>query len=400
MVECWLPYGETEVHISVPLKEFQGVVEPKIGGVVRDLGSAVYKALRRPVGGEPLKDLVEEASSISIGLDGGMPRGVLLAALSALLGAVEAAGGLEGVRVIVGNCLRGDRLLLRALRDSLPGIDVLEHRAHSPCVELGKTSRGTVVRVSQPFMEGELRLILGEFHPDPLAGFKGPHSVILPQLSGFRTVEMDRRLYFQGSTGLGILEKNPILEDSRAALALAGVDASLLIVTDHRGGVVDLLYGDVEACWDRVLVEYHDLYSVDVDDANIYVVSPGGGRFDLDLYHSLLALRSLERPKRGSSILLVAECRGGLGAPALSRLSGVEKVRELRRRYMLGAEALQVLRSMQRTAKVLLVSALPRHLAEPLGLGVYAAANDAFEAVGGGRVLVLPYGLSITPRRG
>lgn len=28
MVEVWLPYGKTEVHISVPLKNLMGTLEP------------------------------------------------------------------------------------------------------------------------------------------------------------------------------------------------------------------------------------------------------------------------------------------------------------------------------------------------------------------------------------
>jgi len=29
LVECWLPYGRTEVHVSVPLRNLIGMVEPK-----------------------------------------------------------------------------------------------------------------------------------------------------------------------------------------------------------------------------------------------------------------------------------------------------------------------------------------------------------------------------------
>jgi nickel-dependent lactate racemase len=265
--------------------------------------------------------------------------------------------------------------------------------------ELGKTTYGTAIEVSKPFLEGEVRIIIGEFHPDPLTGFKGPHSVILPQLSGFKTLEMGRRLYYQSLTGPGVIGGNPLLIDSQEAARLTGVDASLLLVTDHKGSVIDLLYGDVEAVWERALTEYHDLYTVEVEGADVYVVSPGGGRFDFDLYHSLWALRGVEKLRRGARIILVAECGEGLGAPALSKLAGVERLSELRRRHMLGGEALHFLRSTQRGVEILFVSALPRHLAEPLGLKAYPAANDALDAAGRGKVIILPYGLSIIPTR-
>lgn len=400
MVECWLPYGYTEVHVSIPLRDLAGVVEPKIGEVIRDVETAVREAAENPINCEALSEMAE-ASSISIGVDGSLPTETAISALSGLLGIIGERCRLEDVSIIIGFGLRtrGVQRLLKQFRESLPrGVEIRGHTAQSETEELGKTRRGTTVKVSKPLQEGEVRILVGEFHPDPLAGFKGPHTAILPQLSGFETIEDDRRLHHQGSTGLGVVDGNPILRDSWEALRLTGVDASLLLVTDHRGGVIDILYGEAEALWSEALAEYRDLYSVDVEPADVYILSPGGGRFDFDLYHSLWALKALGKPERGSRIILVAECGEGLGAEGLLKLAGVEKLGELKRRYMLGGDVLHLLRSLQRAADILLVSTLPTHLAEPLGLEVYRAVNDAFEAAGRGRVLILPYALSITPR--
>ncbi len=402
MVECWLPYGETEVHVSIPLRDLLGVVEPKIGEVIRDVETAVREAAESPINCESLSDMAE-ASTISIGVDGSLPQKTAVSALSGLLEVIEEKRGLGGVSITIGLGLRtrGINRLLKLFRESLPrGVEIRGHIAKSEVEELGKTRRGTIVRVSKTLLEGEVRILVGEFHPDPLAGFKGPHTTILPQLSGFEAIEADRRLYHQGSTGLGVVEDNPILRDSWEALRLTGVDASLLLVTDHRGGVIDLLYGEAEAVWGKALTEYRDLYSVEVEPADTYILSPGGGRFDFDLYHSLWALRILRKPKKGERIILVAECREGLGVQGLSKLAGVEKLSELKRRYMLGGDILHLMRSLQRSAEICLVSMLPNHLVEPLGLEAYRAVNDAFEAVGRGRVLVLPYALSIIPRGG
>ncbi len=399
MVECWFPYGETEVHVSIPLREFLGVVEPKIGEVVRDVEAAVREVAERPLSCEPLSEM-SEASTISIGVDGGLPPKAIIQALSGLLDVIEAERGLEGVSIIIGLGLRtrGGGRLLELIRRSLPrGVELRIHTAQSEVEELGRTRRGNTVEVSKPLIEGEVRILISQFHPDPLSGFKGPHTALIPQLSGFKAIEMSRSLYHQGSTGLGVVEDNPILMDSWDALRLMGVDASLILVTDHRGGVVDTLYGEAEAVWDKALNDYGDIYSVEVESADIYILSPGGGRFDFDLYHSLWALRALRKPKRGGRIILVAECGEGLGAPGLSKLSGVERLSELRRRYMLGGEVLHLLRSLQRSMRIQLVSALPRHLAEPLTLTVYGAVNDAYEDAGRGRVAVIPYALSITP---
>lgn len=399
MVECWLPYDETEIHVSIPLREFLGVVEPKIGSVIREVTRGVREATERPVGCPSLVEIVQEASKISIGVDGSLPPRIITQAVSGLSKVIQEERGLKDVTIVVGVSprRREKQHLSEILRRALPHeVTLYIHGIDSAVEGLGMTTQGTTVRVSRPFIEGDVRIAVGEFHPDPLTGFKGPYNVILPKLSDFKTIEMSRRLYYQGSTGPGVIDENPLLVESQEATRLTGVDATLLLVTDHMGEVIDLLFGDVEAVWEKTLTEYHDLYSVRVDSADVYVVSPGGGRFDFDLYHSLWALKWMEKSEIDVRIILTAECRDGLGAPALSKLSRIERLTELKRRHMLGGEALHLLRSIQRRAKVLLVSALPRHLADPLGLRVYAAANDALEAVEGGKTLVIPYGLSIT----
>ena len=124
-----------------------------------------------------------------------------------------------------------------------------------------------------------------------------------------------------------------------------------------------------------------DSYKVKAEEnADIIVVSAGGSRFDFDLYNSICALRSVTSlAKRGATIILLSECTEGLGAEGLETLAQVDTVNELRRRYMLGARAVYLIKSTLRRNDVILVSALPNYLAEPLGFSVVRTANDAIE---------------------
>ena len=85
--------------------------------------------------------------------------------------------------------------------------------------------------------------------------------------------------------------------------------------------------------------------------------------------------------KKGATIILLAECADELGAEGLETLAQVDTLSELRRRYMLGARAVHLIKSVLRRNEVILVSALPGYLAEPLGLSVERTASDAFEKV-------------------
>ena len=151
------------------------------------------------------------------------------------------------------------------------------------------------------------------------------------------------------------------------------------------------------------MADLGDSYKVKGEaNADVIVVGAGGRRFDFDLYNAVWALNGVSAiAKRGATIILVAECLEGLGANGLQTLSEVETLSELRRRYMPGARAVHLIKSTLRRNQVVLVSALPDYLAEPLGFTVERTANAAlgrvFERRRGRRTLVVTHGCSTIP---
>jgi nickel-dependent lactate racemase len=129
------------------------------------------------------------------------------------------------------------------------------------------------------------------------------------------------------------------------------------------------------------------------------LVSAGGTEFDRYLYSAIWALNTVESlVKKNGAIILLAECSDGLGAETFTTLARVEQLSEFERRFSLGAEALQMLKRILRNNRVILVSALPGYLVEPLGVEVARTANEAYERVvrsrRGRKTLVVPYGCS------
>jgi hypothetical protein len=64
--------------------------------------------------------------------------------------------------------------------------------------------------------------------------------------------------------------------------------------------------------------------------------------------------------RKGGAIILLAECPEGLGSESFTTLAHIEQQSELARRYALGAEALQVVKSATAKCQVFLVSSLPK----------------------------------------
>ncbi|UCH57217.1 MAG: hypothetical protein JSV18_07765, partial [Candidatus Bathyarchaeota archaeon] len=181
------------------------------------------------------------------------------------------------------------------------------------------------------------------------------------------------------------------------------VDFAVHLLTNGYGELLSSFSGDLEASWSSAVPALGDSYKVKAEpNADIIVVSAGGSRFDFDLYNAVWALSGVSPiAKKGATIILLAECSEGLGAEGLDILAQVDTLGELRRRYMLGARAVHVIKSTLRSNEVVLVSSLPGYLAEPLGLSVERTANDAVEKVferrRGRRTLILTHGCSTVP---
>jgi len=73
---------------------------------------------------------------------------------------------------------------------------------------------------------------------------------------------------------------------------------------------------------------------------------------------------------------------GGRGPEDLAQ---IDTLTELKRRYMLGAKEVYLLKTLQKRNEIVLVSALPSFLGEPLGITTMRTANDAYGKVTEGR---------------
>ena len=194
MVECWLPYGKTEVHLSVPIRDLLGVAEPDLGQPGPNPSEVIRDSLLNPLGAKPLSDLVGSGTSIAIALDG-IISPYLAAATVLTIGEQlsQAGASMENAVVVIGNGCReqSDSELLEALKDNeaLKDIRVVEHtRGSMNIIEVGTTSKKTKVEINDHFAGADVRIAVGTVILDPFTGFRGSHCTVLPALSGLETM--------------------------------------------------------------------------------------------------------------------------------------------------------------------------------------------------------------------
>ncbi|MBS7652559.1 DUF2088 domain-containing protein [Candidatus Bathyarchaeota archaeon] len=407
MVECWLPYGKTEIHITVPIQDLMGILEPRFNQPLEDAPTSLEKAIAEAFKGEA----AEKASGglAAIAIDGALNPSLAALASSKVVERLRGGGASpDSIVLIVGNGWRrhSDPQLIEALRAQGPlrDLKIYEHTLRAgELTDLGATERGTMVSINRHFASAQLRIVIGETHPDALTGFKGPQDVLLPGISSLKTVEMNRIHALREVPGPGKVEGNQLLEDVMEVAKLADVDLAVNIVSSPEGGLLGVYAGDLEEVWRRAISDFGEAFRVRVENRpEILVLSAGGFKHDHDLYSAIWALSpAKDMADRGFLIILAAECSEGLGVEGLRTLSKMERVEELRRSYTLGAEAVNLLKSTLRRSQVHIVSALPRSYLEPLGLKPHRTANEALASAVEGRrgrkTLVIPRGCITIP---
>jgi hypothetical protein len=215
------------------------------------------------------------------------------------------------------------------------GVRVLWHDAAGDLVEVGRTSRGTRVRLHRAYVEAPSRWVLSGLSYHYFAGFGGGPKMVFPGLAGREEILRNHGLAvrpdgrWHPGCRPGNLEGNPVAEEIREAAQLLPPERLLVVQPRGRTWLATAwtdgrAWGGFRACC-QLYAREHGLA---VGEPLAGVVADAGGR-PRDL-HLLQVHKSLQHAARfvrpGGWVLLVGACREGVGSESL-----VENVAALRR---------------------------------------------------------------------
>jgi nickel-dependent lactate racemase len=180
----------------------------------------------------------------------------------------------------------------------------------------GATQRGMPVYVNKHYAAASLKILTGVITPHQLAGFGGGRKSVVPGICGLETLQIHHSFPIRPATPmLGIIKDNTFHEEAVAGARLTGVDFIVNVVKNYRGQVVEAVAGDLEAahtagvaiCEKSWVRKFRKAYDV-------VFVSPGRYPKDIDLHQAQKGLVVAEQVTRpGGTIVVVAECRNGVG---------------------------------------------------------------------------------------
>jgi nickel-dependent lactate racemase len=266
----------------------------------------------------------------------------------------------------------------------------VNHDGRDPAavVEMGRTSRGTRVRVNRCVAEADLVVTTGRVRPHALAGYEGGAMGIFPGLGHEPDVRRSPELEEDPASALGRADGNPWREDLEEAVRRMGRDTYLVNVVGVGGAAVGAVAGDVVYAHRAGVALARPWCEADAAPADVVVVSA-----PLPASASLLHASELLAPagmllREGGVAIVAAECPEGTGPLRTAREGSLAPGI---RRYLPARHALLVVSSLPEETVRQTWGAFAPDLPAALARATALAGGDA-------NVLVLPDARDLVPR--
>ncbi len=283
---------------------------PKSAQTVQPLLDLCRRALSRPVGGATLAREARGAQRIVVIVSDATrdePRLEMLSALREVLPwdrvtLVVAAGTHSADAAVVPAEFR-DRPIL-----------VHDASREDRMVDLGRTAEGTQIRVLETVVHADLVVVTGRIRPHYFAGYSGGLKGVFPGCAHRDDALFNHRLKADKSARLGCVDENRCRADmEQAALALPGRIHLLNVLCDVDGHAVDAASGDPISAHRVLCVRARELFDVRAPRSPVVVVAD-----QPPVTRTLYQASKLLPPagallEDGGTLLLVADCAGGIG---------------------------------------------------------------------------------------
>ena len=210
----------------------------------------------------------------------------------------------------------------------------------------------------------------------------------------------------RAAVGTGLLDGNAVHEECERVAALIAPSFSINSIVDERGHAVRIYAGNWRAAHRAGCSEYLDTHSVTISEQReVVIVSCGGSPYDINLIQAHKALDMAAHACRdGGAIVLLAECRDGLGHPTFLKWfeeldSRALEVR-LRDAYEVNGQTAWSLLTKAERYCVYLVSELPDEEVRRMRMIPVRSVTNALDQLDGElRSFVMPHGARFLPRR-
>jgi nickel-dependent lactate racemase len=262
-------------------------------------------------------------------------------------------------------------------------------------IDLGSTSTGTRVMVNRLLKDFDHVIVVGAIGFHYFAGFTGGRKSICPGLASATTIEATHMLAMDFENGgrregvaTGRLDGNAVHEECERIAEMLQPSFVINSVVDDRGRPVKLYTGHWRESHRQGCREYLSDHGVEIPEKkDLVIASCGGSPYDINLIqaHKTLDMASYACHD-GGTIILLAECREGLGRPDFLKWFGESNSAalegRLRREYEVNGQTAWALLTKAERFRIFLVSELPADSVRLMRMTPSSSLEEALAAAG------------------
>jgi nickel-dependent lactate racemase len=341
-----IPYGKEKVEVEVEENRIAGIVEPNVVSV-GDETKTIRKGIEQPINSGSFDEFIADARDLLFIVNDytrPTPTAKILEVIYPktkdkntrfiIATGIHRAPTEEEFKFIFGN-------YHKLLKDK---IYVHDARKDEDMVYLGISSTGTEMYVNKIGVEAHKLVTIGSVEPHYFAGYTGGRKSFLPGIASYKTIEQNHKHALSPRAQTLVLEGNLVHEDMVDALkTIEGKQIfSIQTVLDGEKRIYHCTSGHIHDSFLMAIEKAHEVYCVDIKEKADIVVAVAGYPSDVDLYQSQKALDNGKLALNGGGILiLVSECRSGIGEEAYFNLLASSKtpqevLQKIERAYKLG----------------------------------------------------------------
>jgi len=412
-----LAYGRTAFELSFDETRFSVLTTDRIPTTpLKDY--EIGDALDDPIASPPIDELVSSDDSVLI-IVSDATRATASAQIVNLLSRRLVQAGVSPARMAVIFATGIHRPVTEQEKAELltpfivQRLRILTHDAYdqSKLSTFGKTESGMTVELNSALKEFSRVFLTGGITFHYFAGFTGGRKSICPGLASAKTIEATHMLALDFETGgrragvrTGALDGNAVHEECERVASLVAPAFSINTIVNEKKEAVRLYAGDWRLAHRSACDYYVDRFSVPIaSKRDVVIVSSGGFPHDINLIqaHKALDLAALAC-NDGGTIILVAECRDGLGRPDFLKWFDARDARALAARlvngYEVNGQTAWALLTKAERFRVCLVSELPPDDVRRMRMVPARTIDEALEHAGNGDGFIMPRGAAVLPR--
>jgi nickel-dependent lactate racemase len=341
MTTVQMKYGATHLDVTVADENLIDIIHKPVTASALTEEDEVRRALAAPIGSPRLRELVRPGQTVAVLVSDVTRLWHRPWVYLHLLVQELSEAGIPDASIRFIGAVGTHRKQTREEHEKIlgpvlsPRFQIDDHDAWdaSNLKTVGVTPLGTRVTLNRRALECDHLVLTGCCTYHPFFGWGGGKKSVVPGIAAFETVQQNHLRVMAEQFGggqrpecrNGNVAGNPAHEDAIDAAKLIQPSFLLNVIMGYDGQITRAVAGHWEQAHDAGCRIVTDLYGVGIPElADLAIASQGGFPKDIEFYQTGKAIyNALDAVKPGGTLIVLSECREGLG-PADARRIFVE----------------------------------------------------------------------------